>query len=139
MSIDLSKTSTISTSRAAKVITIDIEQNAPKKICCPECKYDEFEGVSTGYGPFRRCKKCRYEWAAGGVSSLAMISPEEREEMKNFQAGLAQENAYNEIMDIGAANDLIADVRLAEKTSGSSTNRSFWNQQLEEYIDDNNY
>ena len=68
-----------------------------------------------------------------------MISPEEREEMKNFQAGLAQENAYNEIMDIGAANDLIADVRLAEKTSGSSTNRSFWNQQLEEYIDDNNY
>ena len=44
MSIDLSKTSTISTSRAAKVITIDIEQNAPKRFAVLNANMTNLKG-----------------------------------------------------------------------------------------------
>ncbi len=137
--IDLSKTSTINSPRVSRTITIDIEDNVPKKPCCPGCGHEEFEGFSTGYGPFRRCKKCRHEWGAGGISSFVMLNPEDREEMKDFQAGLAQESAYNEAQALGDANDLIAASRMAEKTSGSNINRGLWNEQLENYLNDYDY
>jgi len=138
MQLDLSKTSTLNP-RTIKSVTIDIEQNIPKKPCCPACKHEEFEGFSTGYGPFRRCKKCKNEWGAGGMSSMVMLAPEEKEEMKDFQAGLEQEVAYNEAMALGEANDLIAANRMNEKTSGSNVNRSLWNEQLVNYFNDYDY
>lgn len=123
--------------KPGKVIEIDITDNFKKPITCPQCGNGNFEGFSTGYGPYRRCLdvKCRYEWPCGGISAMVMMSSEEKEALREFHNNMTQDEAYNKAVSIADDLDRLEEVRHNEKMSGSNVNRSFWNEYLRQWDD----
>jgi len=130
---DLSKTSN---KKTGKVIELDLEDNFRKPPVCPKCQHPEFEGFSTGFGAYRRCLKCNNEWPLGGLSVMLNLSQPEKEQLREFHQGMAQDEAYNKAISLAEDIDRVEDVKMAEKLSGSGVNRSFWNDYIEQWNSD---
>jgi hypothetical protein len=45
----------------------DPKTAAESKICCPQCKSQNFHAFTTQYGLIRRCNECKNTWSGGTV------------------------------------------------------------------------
>lgn len=132
MQINLSKTSS-GRRNPSKIVELDLEDNFVKPITCEKCKSPEYTGFTTSFGAFRRCVKCNHEWPMGGISSMLNLSKEEREELRDYQNTINQDEAYNRAMSLAEDMERVEDVRSMEKFSGSGVNRSLWNDYLRQW------
>lgn len=115
-----------------KIIELDIESNRTKPHGCPECGKSNYIGFTSSYGAFKRCLECRYEWAMGGIPSLAVLNSEEKEFLTEFQTSQMQDDALTQAMAQVEDADRISEVRESEKQSGHVSNREFWARWEEE-------
>ena len=118
--------------RSGKIIDLDLEENYKKPPTCPKCGNKDFEGFSTGFGPYRRCLKpqCRFEWPCGGFSEYILIPKDIKEHIKEIHNDMAQDEAYNKIVSMQEDMELIENVKDNERLSGSSSNKDFWNRYM---------
>jgi len=137
MNIDLSKTS--GKKPPGKVVELDLEENFKKPVTCAQCGSENYTGFSTDFGLFRRCTKCRYEWPTGGIPGLASISKEEKELLVEYQNNMMQDEAYNRALSLAEDMERLDDVRTSERLSGSSVNRSFWNDYIRQWDEEGEY
>ena len=126
MAIDLSRTSgNRSILKKDKKNTIGVDKQGKQKIVCPGCQGERFEGFTNYYGAFRRCLDCRYEWAAGGRASIAMLDKEEKEGLKTFLSALDEggENSLAKMIADAEDQERLDEVRMRE--FHSPKNRTF--------------
>jgi ribosomal protein L37AE/L43A len=133
MQIDLSKKSTNKQPGKAKVVDFDFEPNIKKPVVCSKCSSPEFEGFSTSFGLYRRCLKCNNEWPMGGISVLANLTKEEKEAFREINNNRAQDEAANKAASLAEDIEHLEDIKMDESLSGSSANRSFWNNYLSQW------
>jgi uncharacterized protein YwgA len=69
----------------------------------------------------------------GGISVLANLTKEEKEAFREINNNRAQDEAANKAASLAEDIEHLEDIKMDESLSGSSANRSFWNNYLSQW------